>query len=482
MGFRMHGIATMRASSAVTDICDNQPLEMQRSILIVDDEQGARYTLLRVFEGRHRTVAVENVARARERLRAEHFDIVLLDQNMPDEDGLSLLSELGRSPDSPAVIMITAYGNERLAVSAMKAGACDYLTKPYDLDELRLLVQRALERQNLREEVRGLREYLAAEGQFGCMIGASSSMRELFQQAQRVAEADLPVLILGESGTGKDLLAQEIHARSSRCRGRFVALNCAALPEALVEAELFGVEKNVATGVSARAGKFELAHQGTLFLDEIADMEPATQTKILRASESGTMERLGGSRPVPADARLVSATNKDILALVRENRFREDLYYRLVGVTLFIPPLRERAGDIPLLSGHFWTSLEQKYKRTGPELGREALAELAGLPWPGNVRQLRSTLEKLFVLVRSEQVKSEDVIALFRAEAPNNHNHEAPGFWLQDYREARREWERQYLTRKLRDFGGNVTRTAAAIGLERQSLQEKIRTLDVVRP
>jgi DNA-binding NtrC family response regulator len=470
------------ASTHIASVCDNRPLEKQRAILIVDDEEGARYTLARVFEGKHRTVAAENVAGARARLRAEHFDIVLLDQNMQGEDGLSLLNELGHSPDSPAVIMITAYGNERLAVSAMKAGAYDYLTKPYDLDELRLLVERAIERQDLREEVRGLREYLAAEGQFGRMIGASSAMRELFQQAERVAQADLPVLILGESGTGKDLLAQEIHARSPRSQGRMVALNCAALPEALVEAELFGVEKNVATGVSARAGKFELAHNGTLFLDEIADMDPATQTKILRASESGTVERVGGSRSMPADARLVSATNKDILALVRENQFREDLYYRLVGVTLFIPPLRERTGDIPLLAGHFWFSLEQKYKRTGPELGRDALAELARLPWPGNVRQLRSTLEKLFVLVRSTIVKPEDVVSLMKAEGPHNRAEEESGFGRQDYREARRQWEREYLTRKLREFGGNVTRTAAAIGLERQSLQEKIRTLDVTRP
>jgi DNA-binding NtrC family response regulator len=463
-------------------VCDNRPLEMQRAILIVDDEEGARYTLARVFEGRHRTVTVDNVNVAREHLRAGHFDIVLLDQNMPGGDGLSLLGELGSSVDSPAVIMITAYGNERLAVNAMKAGAYDYLTKPYDLDELRLLVERALERQDLREEVRGLREYLAAEGQFGRMIGASSAMRELFQQAERVAQADLPVLVLGESGTGKDLLAQEIHARSLRSQGRFVALNCAALPEALVEAELFGVEKSVATGVSARAGKFELAHQGTLFLDEIADMDPATQTKILRASESRTVERLGGSRPMPADVRLVSATNKDILALVRDNRFREDLYYRLVGVTLFIPPLRERTSDIPLLAGHFWSGLEQKYKRSGPELGRDALAELAGSPWPGNVRQFRSTLEKLFVLVRSAIVKPDDVVSLMKADTPNNRELPEPGFWRPDYREARKQWEREYLTRKLRDFGGNVTRTAAAIGLERQSLQEKIRTLDVTRP
>jgi len=472
----------MPASARVAAVCDNRPLEKQRAILIVDDEEGARYTLARVFEGRHRTVTAESVARARALLRSEHFDIVLLDQNMPDEDGLSLLAELGRGSDSPAVIMITAYGSERLAVSAMKAGAYDYLTKPWDLDELRLLVQRALEHRDLREEVRGLREYLAAEGQFGRMLGASVSMRELFQQAERIAQADLPVLILGESGTGKDLLAQEIHARSSRSQGRFVALNCAALPEALVEAELFGVEKNVATGVSARAGKFELAHRGTLFLDEIADMEPATQNKILRASESGTVERLGGSRSMPADTRLLSATNKDILALVRENRFREDLYYRLVGVTLFIPPLRERAGDITLLAGHFWAGLEQKYKRTGPELGREAMAELARLPWPGNVRQLRSTLEKLFVLVRAAIVSPADVLSVMNAESPHKRDQESPGFWGPDYREARRQWEREYLTRKLREFGGNVTRTAAAVGLERQSLQEKIKALDVTRP
>ena len=469
-------------SSSGAAVCDNRPLEMQRAILIVDDEEGARYALARVFEGQHRTVPVENVARAREHLRAERFDILLLDQNMPSEDGLSLLSELGQSSDSPAIIMITAYGSERLAVSAMKAGAYDYLTKPYDLDELRLVVERAIERQKLREEVRGLREYLAAEGQFGPMIGATSSMRELFQQAERVAQADLAVLVLGESGTGKDLLAQEIHARSARSQGRFVALNCATLPEALVEAELFGIEKGVATGVTARAGKFELAHQGTLFLDEIADMEPATQAKILRASESGAVERLGSGRFMPADVRIVSATNKNLMELVRENRFREDLYYRLAGVTLLIPPLRERTGDIPLLAGHFWSALEQKYKRTGPELGRDALTQLASLPWPGNVRQLRSTLEQLFVQVRSSMVRSEDVISLLKDETPHNREPEEQRIWINDYREARRRWEREYITRKLREFGGNVTRTATAIGLERQSLQEKIRTLRVLRP
>jgi len=378
--------------------------------------------------------------------------------------------------------MITAHGSERLAVSAIKAGPSDYLGKPYEIDGLRLVVNRAIERQELREEVRGLREYLAGEGHFGNMVGTSTAMREVFQQAEQVAQSDLPILILGESGTGKDLLAQELHARSQRSRGRFVALNCAALPEALVESELFGFERGAFTGANAaRAGKFELAHQGTLFLDEIADMDPATQTKILRASESGTVERLGGNHPVPADVRLVSATNRDLSTLVRENRFREDLYYRLAGVSLYIPPLRDRRGDIPLLAGHFWSGLEQKYKRTGLDLGRDALARLASEPWPGNVRQLRSTLEKLFVLGRGKSVSAESVGVLLDAESPRRSAPDTGALWAGGYREARQFFEREYLTRKLREFGGNVTRTAVAIGLERQSLQEKIKKLGVLR-
>ena len=456
---------------------------MQRAMLIVDDEEAARYALVRIFQREYRTVEAGSVAQARQHLRADRFDVILLDQNMPGEDGLVLLSELGKSPESPAVIMITAHGSERLAVSAMKSGAYDYLAKPYEIDEVRLVVGRAIERQELRDEVRGLREFLAAEGQFGNMVGSSAAMRDVFQQAERVAQSDLPILILGESGTGKDLLAQELHRRSPRSRGRFVALNCAALPETLVESELFGYEKGAFTGANAtRPGKFELAHQGTLFLDEIADMDPSTQTKILRVSESGTVERLGGNRPVPADVRLISATNKDVVDLVRENRFREDLYYRLAGVTLYIPPLRDRPGDIPLLAGHFWSGLEQKYKRTGPVLGAEALMRLAGEFWPGNVRQLRSTLEKLFVLSRSSVISTEDVGALLGVETPHGSERGSAAFGAGDYREARQLFEQEYLTRKLREFGGNVTRTAASIGIERQSLQEKIKKLGVSRP
>ena len=456
---------------------------MQRVILIVDDEEAARYALARAFQDRYRTVQAVSVAQARERLQEERFDVILLDQSMPGEDGLTLLKELGAGPESPAAIMITAHGSERLAVSAMKAGAYDYLTKPYEIDELRLVVARAIERQELRQEVFGLREYLAAEGQFGKMVGSSAAMREVFRQAEHVARTDLPVLILGESGTGKDLLAQELHARSPRSKGRFVALNCAALPESLVESELFGHEKGAhSTAFTARSGKFELAHQGTLFLDEIGDMDAATQTKILRASESGAIERLGGNRPVPADVRLVSATNKDMSMLIREGRFREDLYYRLAGVTLCIPPLRDRPGDVALLSGHFWTALEQKYKRQGPRLGADTLAALANAPWRGNVRELRSMLEKIFALSHSEIVKAPDVTAFLDVENLPTLERPEPWFWTTGFREARRLFEKEYVTRKLREHGENVTRTAAAIGLERQSLQEKIRQLRIIRP
>ena len=238
------------------------------TLLVVDDEAAARFALTRVFQSDYRVVEAASAAEARERLASDRPDIVLLDYNMPDEDGISLLRGIMAGPEAPVVVMITAHGSERIAVEAMKAGAYDYLAKPYELEELRLVVNRAAERQELRREVLGLRDQLAGEWQFGPMIGVSAPMRELFQTAERVAQSDLAVLLLGESGTGKDLLAQEIHARSPRAKKRLVALNCAALPETLVESELFGYEKGAFTGAAAaRAGKFEMAHGGTLFLD-----------------------------------------------------------------------------------------------------------------------------------------------------------------------------------------------------------------------
>ena len=286
--------------------------------------------------------------------------------------------------------------------------------------------------------------------------------------------------MLGESGTGKDLLALEIHARSPRVKKRFVALNCAALPETLVESELFGYEKGAFTGATtSRPGKFELGHGGTLFLDEIGDMDPSTQAKILRAAESGVVERLGSAKATPVDVRLISATNQELRGAIREGRFREDLYFRLAGVTLYLPPLRNRRDDIPLLVEHFWSNLQRKYGRQGPELTREALAQLEQAPWPGNIRQLRNTVERLFVLAGQEKVEEVET-ALGPPDAAYSSAPDGP-LAVPDFREARRLFEAEYLARQLREHGGNVTRTAAAIGLERQSLQEKIKKLGITR-
>jgi DNA-binding NtrC family response regulator len=459
---------------------------MPPGMLIVDDEEGARYALLRVFASTFEVREAASVVAARAEIRRSMPAVILLDYQMPGADGLALLREIGLDQDGPAVIMITAHGSERVAVEAMKAGAWDYLVKPYDLEELRLIVARALERQQLRSEVIALRERLAQEGQFGRLVGNSEPMRRLFQQAERVAQTDLPVLLLGESGTGKDLLAQELHTRSPRASRRMVTVNCAAVPETLVESELFGYTRGAFTGaVSTRAGRFEAARGGTLFLDEIGDMTPSTQAKILRAAEAGVVERLGDNEPLAVDVRIVSATNQNLDAAIREGRFRQDLYYRLSGFTLQVPPLRERRSDIPLLVEHFWKTCRQKYDREGPKLSREILSRLENHEWPGNVRELRNTVERLFVMARGEVVELEDyAVALDARPGTTSATHGssmASHHTVTDFREARTSFERDWLAQKLAEHSGNVTRTAAAIGLERQSLQEKIRKLGLSR-
>jgi len=463
-------------------VCDNESaVSMRHTIFVVDDEPSVRYALTRAFELEYRVIEAASVTEARERLSASVPDVILLDYNLAGEDGMSLLRDIASDSNAPSVIMITAHGSERLAVEAMKAGAYDYLAKPYELDELRLVVSRAVERQELRREIHGLRERLAGEGQFGPMLGASKVMRELFKTAERMAQTDLPVMLLGESGTGKDLLSQQIHACSPRAKHRFVAVNCAALPETLVESELFGAERGAYTGaVTTRTGKFEAADRGTLFLDEIGDMDLATQAKILRACESGTVERLGGSNAIKVDVRLISATNKALQTEIQNGLFRQDLYFRLAGATLYVPALRERAEDIPLLLERFWSNLQQKYTRTGPELTREALTRLMEMPWPGNVRQLRNSAEKLFVLARAGTVTADDVAgAVDIGPRPASTGHLDAPLALADFREAKRLFEIEYITRKLSENAGNVTRTAQKIGLQRQSLQEKMRELGI---
>ena len=331
-----------------------------------------------------------------------------------------------------------------------------------------------------------LRRELVAEGQFGRMLGASAAMRRVFEMADRVAPTDATVLILGESGTGKDLLAQEIHARSPRAEKPFVAVNCAALPENLIESELFGYERGAFTGAAQqRKGKFELASSGTLFLDEIGDMNPVTQAKVLRALENRKIERLGGPQSIDVDVRVISATHRDLAREIALGKFREDLYYRLRVVTLELPPLRAHKDDLPLLAAEFLDQLGARHSRHA-RLSPEAVELVRRYDWPGNVRELRNALERALVLSRGDEITVADLPGEVRDNAsPVGAPRDGAGnsfLGESDFREAKRSFEIAYLKRKLEEHKWNVSRTAAEIGLHRQSLQEKLRELGIQRP
>jgi len=410
-----------------------------------------------------------------------------VDINMPEEDGISLVKSLAELPSRPLAIMITAYSTARVAVDAMKAGAYDYLTKPFEIDELRLVVNRALEKIELERENRDLRRQIAADGQFGRLLGKSARMQQLFATADQVAATDVTVLIHGESGTGKELLAREMHDRSPRKKAAFVAVNCAALPDTLIESELFGHEKGAFTGASEqRKGKFELAHGGTLFLDEIGDMNPLTQAKVLRAIEERRIERLGGAASIACDVRLISATHKELSAEVEAGRFRQDLFYRLKVVTLDIPPLRQHREDLPLLIQSFVSMFAARHKKPDLSLSSEALERLSEHVWPGNVRELRNVIEGCAVLNRSGAIQAADLPVEVRLPARAGALNVSDAVGADSllglpFKEAKRKFEVDYIAARLQENNGNVSRTAVQIGLHRQSLQQKLRELGIER-
>jgi DNA-binding NtrC family response regulator len=458
------------------------PKQALPAILIVDDDSTARYGMRRALEGKYRVLDADRVSAARPLMARENPQLLLLDIEMPEESGLDFLRELKAHATGPAVIMITAYGSEKIAVEAMKSGAYDYLPKPFEVEELRLVVERALEHLALAEENVRLKRQLVSEGQFGAMIGSSKVMRDLFDLADRVAQAEVTVLIQGESGTGKELLASEIHRRSNRGGGPLVALNCAALPEHLIESELFGYEKGAFTGATAmKRGKFELANGGILFLDEVGDMSLPTQAKLLRVLETRRVERLGGTASLEVDVRIVSATNKDLAAEITKQAFREDLYYRLRVVLLRLPPLREHREDLPLLVQEFCRMLGEKHGRPSVTVSKEAMALLREAEWKGNVRELKNVLESAIVMSRGDTLLPDDFSTDFLRPGSGCERASAESGLLviDDYREARRQFEISFIKGKLREHGGNITQTAAAIGLHRQSLQEKLRELGI---
>jgi DNA-binding NtrC family response regulator len=454
-----------------------------RPLLLVDDEGAFRRAVADFLEGvGFEVTQASSVAEAIDRLEGFAFDVLLTDLRLPDGDGTEVLeAACSRYPDI-VVIVVTGHGSIRAAVEAIRRGAADFVTKPFQLDELQLALDRALERQALKAENTFLRQQLRDRYKLDQLVGRSTKMQELFTLLETVAPTSSTILVTGETGTGKELVARAIHALSRRSQERFVALNCGAIPDALLEAELFGHVRGAFTGaVANRVGRFELANRGTLFLDEIGTMPAPLQAKLLRALQQREVERLGEGRPVPVDVRVVAATNADLAQMVEQGTFREDLYYRLNVIPLHLPPLRERREDIPLLVRHFLTVLGEQAvpARRDVVFSQEAMRRLMAYDWPGNIRQLENTVERALAL--SPQRTQIDVSVL-PAEIRGDVDDARPiplalpegGFDL--------DWtlatvERGFVQQALTRTEGNRSRAAGLLGVKRTTLVEKVKRL-----
>jgi DNA-binding NtrC family response regulator len=456
---------------------------MSARILIVEDEKAIQLALRGLLRRDGYDVDLADTGEdALRKLGEAAYDLVITDLALGRGlSGMDVLRATKEARAETAVVMITAHGSEKVAVEAMKQGAEDYLPKPFDNEELRVVVRHALEKTELQRENRMLLERVEREFSFENLIGQGRAMRQIFETIQKVAETDLSVLVRGESGTGKELVAQALHQRSARRTRPFVAVNCAAISKELVESELFGHEKGAFTGADARRiGKFEAANGGTIFLDEIGDMAPETQAKVLRVLQERSFETVGGNRAVTVDVRVVAATHRDLEAEVKAGRFREDLYYRLKVVEMTLPPLRERLEDVPLLAQRFLDQVAERLRRPRKPLSAEALSRLVTHAWRGNVRELRNAIERAAVLASGEEIQASDFALDGEPAVASGDPVVLPGV---PFRDAKRHtvesFERAYLIKALRDHGGNVSRTAEAIGMVRQSLQQKIRELDL---
>ncbi len=448
---------------------------MKAAVLIVDDEPGVRAALTGVLRDEGYAVeAVESGEACLDRMTRTAYDIVLLDIWLPGVDGLATLERMRERQVDSTVVMISGHGNIESAVRAIKLGAYDFLEKPLSLEKTVLVVANAVRQRRLEAENKALR---ARVDQDLTMVGESYAMNQLREQVAMAAPTNGRVLISGENGTGKELVARTVHNLSKRRGGAFVEVNCAAIPEELIESELFGHVRGAYTGaVSDRRGKFELADGGTIFLDEIADMSLKTQAKVLRVLQEQVVEPVGGSARVRVDTRVLTATNKDLPAEIKAGRFREDLYFRLNVIPIFVPPLRERREDIQLLARHFVRVFAREYGRRPKTLGDDALDVLTNYAWPGNVRELRNVLERLMIMVPGEMIDASHLAFLDSAGTPRT-DEEVPE--LVTLHEARDQFERTYILRALALQQGNISRTADVLGVERSNLYRKMRSLGI---
>jgi two-component system nitrogen regulation response regulator NtrX len=450
------------------------------SILIVDDEPGVRSALTGVLRDEGYDVeSVETGEACLDRLATQTYDVVVLDIWLPGIDGLATLARMRERQNDAQVVIISGHGNVESAVRAIKMGAFDFVEKPLSLEKTVLVVRNALRQRRLEAENVALRAKVDAQHQ---MIGESYAMARLREQVTMAAPTNGRVLVFGENGTGKELVARNIHGMSRRRSGPFVEVNCAAIPEELIESELFGHVRGSFTGALAdRRGKFELAHGGTIFLDEIGDMSLKTQAKVLRVLQEQVMEPVGGSTRIRVDARVLAATNKDLPTEIRAGRFREDLYFRLNVVPIFVPPLRERVEDVALLADHFMAMLAREYGRRPKTFDADAVRALQRYPWPGNVRELRNVVERLMIMVPVDRVSSRDLLFLEQGgSAVSAMQAGSKPVAIAPLHDARDEFEKQYILRALAAQQGNMSRTAEVLGVERSNLYRKMRAFGIM--
>lgn len=449
------------------------------NILVVDDKDSMRTMLTQTLvEEGYRVDSAEDGKKALDLVANKSYDLVLTDLRMPQMDGLSVLSGVKALDSETAVIVMTAYGTIEDAVNAMKQGAFDFITKPLDTEHLCVLVNRALENRRLIAENTLLREEMMARHGFGHIIGGNSQMTQLCDMVQKVAKSDASVLLQGESGTGKELFARAIHTLSERKDRSYITINSAAIPRELLENELFGSEKGAFTGAHARKmGKFEIANGGTIFLDEIGDMDISLQAKLLRVLQEKNFERLGGTKTVDIDVRVIAATHMDLQELIRQGKFREDLYYRLSVFPLVIPPLRERPDDINVLAEHFVEKYTTAMKKGSKSLTREAVALLEKYHWPGNVRELENTIERAVILAEGKKISPEHIaVRLKRTEEVQLRD----GAGLKEIgAHAQMQAERGTIIRVLKEVRGNKRKAAKVLRIDYTTLFDKMKKYDI---
>ena len=456
----------------------------QARILIIDDEPLMRISISDALKGDGYHVA--ETASGKEgigRVKDGSFDIVITDLRLPDLDGIEVLKSCKRASPDTFVILITAYGAVETAVEAMKYGAYDYVTKPFSMDELLLMIKRIVRLKDLEAENILLKEQVEGRYNFSGIIGKSERMNAIFETIKVISQTDSTILILGESGTGKELVANAIHATSPRKGEPYIKVSCAAIPETLLEAELFGYEKGAFTGAAKqKKGRFELASKGTIFLDEIGELSPTIQVKLLRVLQEKEFDRLGGTETISADVRIICATQRDLKKEVHRGTFREDLYYRLNVVPMTLPPLRERKGDIMLLANHFLEYYSGLYRKSVKGFAVDALEALLKYPFPGNVRELEHAVERAIVMGKSEEVRASDLPEEISGADGLNDCLKA----LQDrggYEKltaAIKDFEKRYIARVLEETKGNKTLAAKVLGVSRKTLWEKCKLLEII--